>query len=101
MTASGDTARLIDVVLDESIGRSTPDVEHERAVAIFDLLQCRLQYVPRLEVRRDHDQRKSPLGFGFHKRNSALRSMAFCISAGVGFVSSANAACPIGLKSKK
>ena len=31
--------RLTDVVLDESIGRSTPDVEHERAVAIFDLLE--------------------------------------------------------------
>ncbi|MEO9335973.1 UPF0262 family protein [Mesorhizobium sp. SB112] len=34
-----DTARLIDVELDESIGRSTPDVEHERAVAIFDLIE--------------------------------------------------------------
>lgn len=33
------THRLTDVVLDESIGRSTPDVEHERAVAIFDLLE--------------------------------------------------------------
>ncbi len=32
-------ARLVDVVLDESIGRSTPDVEHERAVAIFDLVE--------------------------------------------------------------
>jgi len=31
--------RLVDVVLDESIGRSTPDVEHERAVAIFDLIE--------------------------------------------------------------
>lgn len=31
--------KLIDVVLDESIGRSTPDVEHERAVAIFDLIE--------------------------------------------------------------
>ncbi|RLQ87201.1 UPF0262 family protein [Notoacmeibacter ruber] len=31
--------RLIDVVLDESIGRSTPDVEHEREVAIFDLIE--------------------------------------------------------------
>ena len=31
--------RLTDVVLDESIGRSTPDVEHERAVAIFDLIE--------------------------------------------------------------
>jgi uncharacterized protein (UPF0262 family) len=34
-----DNARLIDVVLDESIGRSTPDIEHERAVAIFDLIE--------------------------------------------------------------
>lgn len=34
-----DSARLIDVELDASIGRSTPDVEHERAVAIFDLVE--------------------------------------------------------------
>ena len=32
-------ARLIDVELDETIGRSAPDVEHERAVAIFDLVE--------------------------------------------------------------
>ena len=32
--------RLVDVVLDEaSIARSTPDVEHERAVAVYDLLE--------------------------------------------------------------
>jgi uncharacterized protein (UPF0262 family) len=31
--------RLCDILLDESIGRSTPDVEHERAVAIFDLIE--------------------------------------------------------------
>jgi uncharacterized protein (UPF0262 family) len=31
--------RLCDIVLDETIGRSTPDVEHERAVAIFDLIE--------------------------------------------------------------
>lgn len=31
--------RLVDVVLDESIGKSTPDIEHERAVAIFDLIE--------------------------------------------------------------
>ena len=30
---------LSDVVLDDTIGRSTPDVEHERAVAIFDLIE--------------------------------------------------------------
>ena len=33
------TCRLVDIELDESIGRSTPDVEHERAVAIFDLIE--------------------------------------------------------------
>lgn len=33
-------ARLIDVELDETIGRATPDVEHERAVAIFDLVEA-------------------------------------------------------------
>jgi uncharacterized protein (UPF0262 family) len=36
--AEGDF-RLCAVVLDESIGRATPDVEHERAVAIFDLIE--------------------------------------------------------------
>ncbi|WP_420963354.1 UPF0262 family protein [Brucella sp. IR073] len=38
-SGGGRQARLIDVELDESIGRSTPDVEHERAVAIFDLIE--------------------------------------------------------------
>jgi uncharacterized protein (UPF0262 family) len=37
--AGGSNRRLIDVELDETIGRSTPDVEHERAVAIFDLIE--------------------------------------------------------------
>src|SRR5213593_3089467 len=39
--ASGQKShRLIAVTLDEaSIGRSGPDVEHERAVAIYDLLE--------------------------------------------------------------
>lgn len=37
---SSSQNRLIDVVLDdESIGRGPPDVEHERAVAIFDLIE--------------------------------------------------------------
>lgn len=39
MGATPANARLIEVELDESIGRSTPDVEHERAVAIFDLIE--------------------------------------------------------------
>ncbi|MEW9807826.1 UPF0262 family protein [Mesorhizobium marinum] len=37
--ADPQRARLIDVELDDTIGRSTPDVEHERAVAIFDLIE--------------------------------------------------------------
>jgi len=36
---SSQDRKLVDVELDESIGRSTPDVEHERAVAIFDLIE--------------------------------------------------------------
>ena len=33
------TARLIEIRLDEnSLGRTTPDIEHEREVAIYDLL---------------------------------------------------------------
>ena len=39
MGAHDADARLIDVELDEPFGRSTPDVEHERAVAIFDLIE--------------------------------------------------------------
>ncbi len=41
MTEKGNPAnRLVDVVLDDaSIGRATPDVEHERSVAIFDLIE--------------------------------------------------------------
>ncbi len=35
-----DPARLVEIILDEnSVGRRTPDVEHERKVAIFDLLE--------------------------------------------------------------
>jgi uncharacterized protein (UPF0262 family) len=38
--AGGKPPRLVAVTLDEnSIGRSGPDVEHERAVAIYDLLE--------------------------------------------------------------
>lgn len=39
MAERDSQARLVDVELDETIGRSTPDVEHERAVAIFDLIE--------------------------------------------------------------
>ncbi|MEW7009417.1 MULTISPECIES: UPF0262 family protein [unclassified Lentilitoribacter] len=31
--------RLVDISLDASIGRATPDIEHERAIAIFDLIE--------------------------------------------------------------
>ena len=36
MAAKG---KLVAVELDDSIGRGSPDVEHERAVAIFDLVE--------------------------------------------------------------
>lgn len=39
MGSERTNARLSDVSLDSSIGRSTPDVEHERAVAIYDLIE--------------------------------------------------------------
>ncbi len=40
MSDNSITSRLIDVVLDEAtIGRANADVEHERAVAIFDLIE--------------------------------------------------------------
>ncbi len=40
MTADNSSSKLIDVVLDEAtIGRANADVEHERAVAIFDLIE--------------------------------------------------------------
>ena len=39
-TAGAKSQRLVAVTLDDkSIGRSGPDVEHERAVAIYDLLE--------------------------------------------------------------
>jgi uncharacterized protein (UPF0262 family) len=31
--------KLSDISLDGSIGRATPDIEHERAIAIFDLIE--------------------------------------------------------------
>ena len=41
--AAGNSRRLVAVTLDEaSIGRSGPDVEHERAVAIYDLLEANI-----------------------------------------------------------
>ena len=40
MDEKSDPNRLISVVLDEaSIGRAPPDVEHERAVAVYDLIE--------------------------------------------------------------
>jgi uncharacterized protein (UPF0262 family) len=40
MSQGDPKRRLVAVTLDEgSIGRSTPDIEHERAVAIYDLIE--------------------------------------------------------------
>ncbi len=49
-TAEGNSQRLVAVTLDEgSIGRSNRDVEHERAVAIYDLLEAN-SFAPQGEV---------------------------------------------------
>jgi uncharacterized protein (UPF0262 family) len=38
--ASSQSRRIVDITLDEeSVARRTPEVEHERAVALFDLLE--------------------------------------------------------------
>ena len=38
---SGSARRLVKITLDEgSIGRSSSDIEHERAVAIYDLIEA-------------------------------------------------------------
>jgi uncharacterized protein (UPF0262 family) len=40
MSGAAQTSRLISVTLDDaSIGRASPDIEHERAVAIYDLVE--------------------------------------------------------------
>jgi uncharacterized protein (UPF0262 family) len=40
MAGGGPEGRLIAVTLDEgSIGRAAPDIEHERAVAVYDLIE--------------------------------------------------------------
>ncbi len=40
MSGGAKNARLVAITLDEnSIGRSGPDIEHERAVAIYDLIE--------------------------------------------------------------
>lgn len=37
---SSDTSRLVEIILDDkSLGRKSSDVEHERKVAIFDILE--------------------------------------------------------------
>jgi uncharacterized protein (UPF0262 family) len=47
MPADRDKRRLIAVTLDEaSIGRGSPDQEHERAVAIYDILEANVFALP-------------------------------------------------------
>jgi uncharacterized protein (UPF0262 family) len=49
--SSRKSHRLVAVTLDEnSIGRSGPDIEHERAVAIYDLLESN-SFAPEGQVR--------------------------------------------------
>ena len=71
-------SRIVQIHLDEkSVVRRNPDVEHERAVAIFDLLEGNYfapagdqngPYVLRLSIEEDrlviaiHDESEAPLG---------------------------------------
>ncbi len=73
MTA-GDKNRLIKVTLDEaSLGRGTPDQEHERAIAIYDLTELNSFALP----GRDH---------GPYRLNLSLieRKLAFDIQSADG-----------------
>jgi uncharacterized protein (UPF0262 family) len=71
--AKKDVFRLSDVTLDDTIGRATPDVEHERAVAIFDLVE---------------DNRFEPVGHGggpYHLKLSLAESrLVFSIATEAG-----------------
>ncbi len=47
MSAEGSRQRLVSVTLDEaSIGQGTPDQEHERRIAIYDLVEANVFGVP-------------------------------------------------------
>ncbi len=74
----GQDARIVQIHLDErSVVRRSPEVEHERAIAIFDLLEdnkfapvgdYRGPYVLRLSIEESrlvlaiHDEQEKPLG---------------------------------------
>ena len=46
-SASNDRSRLVAVTLDEaSIGRGNPDQEHERAIAIYDIVEANSYAIP-------------------------------------------------------
>ena len=46
-SAQGDRQHLVAVILDEaSIGRGNPDQEHERAIAIYDIVEANVFGVP-------------------------------------------------------
>ena len=63
MNSSSPKARLIDVVLDEAtIGRANADVEHERAVAIFDLIEENSFWPVSDDAGRDSGQYRLNLG---------------------------------------
>src|SRR4028119_2453716 len=47
MDSAGERNRLVAVTLDEaSIGRGNPDQEHERAIAIYDILEANSFRIP-------------------------------------------------------
>ena len=67
MSGGTKDARLVAVTLDEgSIGRSGPDIEHERAVAIYDLIEEN-SFAP-----VDHDEGPYALRIGIKENRLVL-----------------------------
>ena len=63
MSMEATNARLIEVVLDEAtIGRANADVEHERAVAIFDLIEENSFWPTNHEAGKNGGEYKLKLG---------------------------------------
>ena len=74
--------RLVAVTLDEeSIGRSNPDVEHEREVAIYDLLEqnsFRAGRPRRRALRAASEHQRQPAGVRHPPAKTARRWSRIC-----------------------
>ena len=85
-TAKRKGNRLVAVTLDEaSIGRSNPDVEHERAVAIYDLLEDNV-FAPSdddgaLCIASEHHRQSPDVRYPARERHAGDGAPAFAVAA--------------------